>query len=60
MKQKFKIGDIIELYFTHLAPDSTGEVIKYDEIDNKRVYVRLNDGTERSWVSENCRIINKK
>jgi hypothetical protein len=60
MKQKFQIGDIIQVHFSYLNIGLTAEVIKYDEIDNKRVYVRLEDGTEKSWVSENCKIIKKK
>ena len=55
-----RIGDTVEVNIGSLIQiKELAEVIGYAFMDNNRVYVRMEDGTETSWVAEWCTIITK-
>jgi hypothetical protein len=54
-----RVGDTVELLFSHKPKNPRAEVIEYGFMDNNRVIVRLEDGVETDWVAEWCTIIEK-
>lgn len=52
-----RVGDTVELSFS--SKTIKAEVTGYDFMDNNRVYVKTEDGTNTSWVAEWCKIITK-
>jgi hypothetical protein len=49
-----RVGDIVSC-----DPHTNCEVIGYGFLDNNKVYLRYEDGTEGSQVAEWCKIITK-
>jgi len=54
-----RVGDTVKLLFSHKEKDPIAEVVGYGFMDNNRVIVKLEDGTETDWVAEWCEIIEK-
>lgn len=52
-----RVGDIVELEFSHKPVNPIAEVIEYGFMDNNSVFVRMEDGTETGWVAEHCKVI---
>ncbi len=52
-----RVGDTVELGFGKDKPKA--EVIAYGFMDNNRVYVKLEDGSETDYVAEWCKILIK-
>lgn len=50
-----RIGDTVELLFTHKKEVTLAEVVEYGFMDNNRVWVKLEDGTTTDWVAEWCK-----
>jgi hypothetical protein len=57
-----RIGDTVKLDFFNFKKedkDTLAEVIGYGVMDNNKVYVRLENDEERSYVAEWCTIVTK-
>jgi hypothetical protein len=55
-----RIGDLVTINMGMSGSKPlNAEVIEYGFFDNNRVYLKLEDGSEISWVAEWCTLITK-
>ncbi|NMC61422.1 MAG: hypothetical protein GYA51_18875 [Candidatus Methanofastidiosa archaeon] len=54
-----RIGDLVQIKVGVFSKPKNAEVIDYGFLDNNRVILRLEDGTETDWVAEWCTIVEK-
>jgi hypothetical protein len=54
-----RIGDLVQIKTGVFSKPKNAEVIDYGLLDNNRVILKLDDGTETSWVAEWCEIVEK-
>lgn len=54
-----RIGDLVQIKAGVFSKPMKAEVIDYGFMDNNRVILRLEDGSETDWVAEWCTITEK-